>query len=80
MRLGAAGPAGLQTLHTKLPCITPRMTMSSNKEHHGGRMALMMDTCHHEAIRAPLPSGGDGVMVQGSGAGGVVLAWALAQG
>ena len=33
-------------------------------------MALMMDTCHHEAIRAPLPSGGDGVMVQGSGAGG----------
>ena len=26
------GAAGLQTLHTKLPYITPSMTISSNKE------------------------------------------------
>ena len=31
MPRGPAGAAGLQTIHTKLPYITPSMTISSNK-------------------------------------------------
>ena len=52
MLRGPLGAARLQTLHAKLPHITPNMTNYSKKGYHGGRMALMLELAFESELKS----------------------------